>query len=284
MKKVTVFLSTIFAIAIVAVSFSSCGEEPGIYEPKKKISKVYEQKEGRDEYLVQDWLWNGNKLASITYYYRGEFDGKDEYTYEGNKIVKIIDDNGLYAEYIYADKQFKKINFFDSDDILRSEITFQYKGKKISTITIYGYNVCKNVISMIERSFMGKLLSEKGMKIVAEKLANQSKDTFVFYLSYDGENLTSISGDGYDATIYSDYDTHSNIWYNFYPFTYYHSNFYNVFSKNNPGKETVYYGESFDSIIYNYTYDGDSPGTIQKNYFNESGELIHTERTRIEYN
>ncbi|HNY62718.1 MAG TPA: hypothetical protein PLH70_01175 [Bacteroidales bacterium] len=284
MKKLIVFLLAILVVVVVAILFTSCEEQAGVYKPKKKIFKVYKQYGADPEYLVEEWKWNGKRLSSITYYYKGEFLAEEEFIYEGNKIVKIIDDNGLYAEYIYADKQFKKINFFDSDDILRSEITFQYKGKKISTITIYGYNVCKNVISMIERSFMGKLLSEKGMKIVAEKLANQSKDTFVFYLSYDGENLTSISGDGYDATIYSDYDTHSNIWYNFYPFTYYHSNFYNVFSKNNPGKETVYYGESFDSIIYNYTYDGDSPGTIQKNYFNESGELIHTERTRIEYN
>ncbi|HNY62729.1 MAG TPA: hypothetical protein PLH70_01230 [Bacteroidales bacterium] len=277
MKKVTVFLSTIFAIAIVAVSFSSCGEEPGIYEPKKKISKVYEQKEGRDEYLVQDWLWNGNKLASITYYYRGEFDGKDEYTYEGDRIVKIEDNWEYYAEFYYLNKKFDKIKYYKPNNSLSVEITFQYDGKKVSVITFRNYDWDKNVISMISRSMMDYLLPEEGIKMIVEKLTNQAdKFTLVLDLSYKGDNLSLISLDNEPIYIFEDYDNNYNVFYNFFPFsTYYEDIYINIYSKNNPRKVTnEYYGEV---TTFTYTYDGKFPITIEAD---TEGDLL---KTRIVY-
>ena len=277
MKKVTVFLSTIFAIAIVAVSFSSCGEEPGIYEPKKKISKVYEQKEGRDEYLVQDWLWNGNKLASITYYYRGEFDGKDEYTYEGDRIVKIEDNWEYYAEFYYLNKKFDKIKYYKPNNSLSVEITFQYDGKKVSVITFRNYDWDKNVISMISRSMMDYLLPEEGIKMIVEKLTNQAdKFTLVLDLSYRGDNLSLISLDTEPIYTFEDYDNNYNVFYNFFPFSVYYEDInINIYSKNNPGKVI---NEYYDEITtFTYTYDGKFPITIEAD---TEGEIL---KTRIVY-
>lgn len=277
MKKVTVFLSTIFAIAIVAVSFSSCGEEPGIYEPKKKISKVYEQKEGRDEYLVQDWLWNGNKLASITYYYRGEFDGKDEYTYEGDRIVKIEDNWEYYAEFYYLNKKFDKIKYYNPNNSLSVEITFQYDGKKVSVITFRNYDLDKNVISMISRSMMDYLLPEEGIKMVVEKLTNQAdKFTLILDLSYKGDNLSLISLDSEPIYTFEDYDNNYNVFYNFFPFSAYYEDInINIYSKNNPRKVI---NEYYDEITtFTYTYDGKFPITIEAD---TEGDIL---KTRIVY-
>ena len=63
MKKLSVFLSTILTIAIVAIAFTSCEDPAGVYKPAKKIAKVYEQEVGEPEYLSQEWTWDGNKVA-----------------------------------------------------------------------------------------------------------------------------------------------------------------------------------------------------------------------------
>jgi len=265
MKKLSVFLSTILAIAIVAISFTSCEDPAGVYKPEKKIAKVYEQEVGEPEYLSQEWTWDGNKVASISYYYDGEFGGKDEFTYDGDRVEKIRDNYGYYAEYEYNDKQYEKIEYYNPTNELLAEITFQYDGKKISVITLKSYVVDKNVIKMVERGFIGKMLPKEGMKVVAEKMADQSKETTVMSLSYDGDNISSLTT-GSNVFSYSDYDTYSNIWFNFFPFSAYEADANSqIFSKNNPGKVVSQMGSINIPTTFIYTYDGNVPATIQAN-------------------
>jgi hypothetical protein len=264
MKKLSVFLSTILAIAI-AISFTSCEDPAGVYKPEKKIAKVYEQEVGEPEYLSQEWTWDGNKVASISYYYDGEFGGKDEFTYDGDRVEKIRDNYGYYAEYEYNDKQYEKIEYYNPTNELLAEITFQYDGKKISVITLKSYVVDKNVIKMVERGFIGKMLPKEGMKVVAEKMADQSKETTVMSLSYDGDNISSLTT-GSNVFSYSDYDTYSNIWFNFFPFSAYEADANSqIFSKNNPGKVVSQMGSINIPTTFIYTYDGNVPATIQAN-------------------
>jgi len=265
MKKLSVFLSTILTIAIVAISFTSCEDPAGVYKPEKKIAKVYEQEVGEPEYLSQEWTWDGNKVASISYYYDGEFGGKDEFTYDGDRVEKIRDNYGYYAEYEYNDKQYEKIEYYNPTNELLAEITFQYDGKKISVITLKSYVVDKNVIKMVERGFIGKMLPKEGMKVVAEKMADQSKETTVMSLSYDGDNISSLTT-GSNVFSYSDYDTYSNIWFNFFPFSAYEADANSqIFSKNNPGKVVSQMGSINIPTTFIYTYDGNVPATIQAN-------------------
>ena len=264
MKKLSVFLSTILAIAI-AISFTSCEDPAGVYKPEKKIAKVYEQEVGEPEYLSQEWTWDGNKVASISYYYDGEFGGKDEFTYDGDRVEKIRDNYGYYAEYEYNDKQYEKIEYYNPTNELLAEITFQYDGKKISVITLKSYVVDKNVIKMVERGFIGKMLPKEGMKVVAEKMADQSKETTVMSLSYDGDNISSLTT-GSNVFSYSDYDTYSNIWFNFFRFSAYEADANSqIFSKNNPGKVVSQMGSINIPTTFIYTYDGNVPATIQAN-------------------
>ena len=295
MKKLAVFLLTILVIAVVSIPFTSCGdpeelEKPvvpvdpgeGVYKPGKKIAKVYEQEEGEPERLIQEWTWNGNEVASIDYYdFESEIEGVDEYLYEGGRVVKVRDNWGYYAEYSYLNKQFDKIKYYGPTNILLLEFIFQYDGKNVSTITVRDYYGDKKVISMIERGFMGKLLSDGGMKMVAKKLSNQSKEDIVLTLSYEGENLSLITM-GVESIAFSDYDSYSNIWYKFHPFSAYEENFeFRALSKNNPGKST-YNVESNTSITtYTYTYDGNFPVTIQSNTVHGNFNYVLT--TRIVY-
>ena len=287
MKKLTSFLFAILAVAVVSILFTSCEEQPGVYKPKKKISKVYQQEAGEVEYLKEEWIWDGNKVSSISYYDEGELQAKDEFIYEGDRLSKIRTEDGFYTDYFYADKKFEKIKCYNPNGALLTEISFQYGGKKISTITFDNYQVCKKMISMIERGFMGKLISEEGMKIVAEKLANTTKGTTTMNFSYEGENLSSVAienpAESFDIT-FADYDAHSNVMYNFFPYVSYKDLNYYVFGKNNPGKETYHYSNNVSITAYNYTYDGDFPLIIQANSFSGEGTLLTTKITRLEYN
>ena len=288
MKTIVLFLSTIFAIAIAVVLFTSCEDQPGVYKPKKKISKVFVREEGKSEYLKEEWEWNGEKVYSIAYYNEIGFKGKDIYMYDGDRVSKIVDDQEYHVEYFYNGKQFEKIKYYDPNGVLLLDIALEYNGKKVSKLIIQGYQnkLEQHTISMVERGFMGKLLSKEGMKIVAEKLANQSKEIFNVNLQYEGDNLISVNDGTWDDT-YSDYDTHSNIWYNFFPFSYYRFISFNVFSKNNPGKFVTKSKFGVSTTTHSYTYDGDFPVRIQSYKVYDSNEdtydyeLMYT--TRFEY-
>ena len=289
MKKIIVFLLAVLTIAVVPTLFTSCEDSAGVYKPKKKISKVYEQKVGAEpvpNHLSEEWKWDGNKVSSISYYDESGFIDKENFIYDGDRITKIVDDQGNFAEYLYADKKFDKIKYCTPNGELLAEITFQYSKKKISVITFKEYDVNKNVISMIERGFIGRLLPKEGIQIVAKKLSNLSKETFVINLSYEGDNLLSITDGAYTYT-FSDYDTHFNIWYNFFPFSGDEYIKLNVFSKNNPGKSILRYEQVNSTITHSYIYDGDFPITIQSfvNYDHDDDTYDYQRVyiTRVEY-
>ena len=120
--------------------------------------------------------------------------------------------------------------------------------------------------------------------MIATKLVNQSKKTIGVNLTYAGDNLASVELENETIT-YSDYDTHSNIWYNFFPFTDDESFNLHVFSKNNPGKVIDEFEISSTTTRYVYTYDGEFPVIIQSNevYENDHGVEYDASRIRIEY-
>ena len=306
MKKLTGFLLAILAFAVVSISFTSCGEpeEPdnpngpnvseetraGVYNPGRKISKIYVQKEGEQECLLQKWTWDKNRLASITHYSRGVYGDIDElnyeYIYEGNRLLKFKVGDEFYCDFFYNGPHFEKIEYRSSSGKLVYEYhTFQYEGDKISEVTYRhtGYGFDKKQMSTIEGGFMGTLLSQTGVRKISEETADPTKEfTNSRNFFYEGENLVSIKMGGYDTyMICSDYDTHFNAYYNFIPiFVLGNGLDYLAMSKNNPGKVTIYPG-IYHPVIYTYTYDHGYPVTIQKTDYIEDNPVVTI--TRIEY-
>lgn len=274
MKKLTGFLLAILAIIIVSISFISCEEqETGVYMHNKKVSKLYWKESGQPEQLYATLEWEGNKVASISYYYQGVVIYKDEFIYEGERLVKTKDDHGQYAEYEYFAKRLIKTKYYTPDGVLEAEITYEYDGEKVSTITLNIHDQFDKMNNMIERGFLGQLLGDRGMKIVADKLANQIKgdDTVVLNLTHEGENLSLLSvernGEDDGIFIYSNYDNHSNPSFNMCFFSTSLNLFFpQVFSKNNLGKSTTTYSNTADSYTttYTYTYENNYPVTIER--------------------
>ena len=298
MKKLAVFLSTILVIAVVSISFTSCvepeePEEPiipevpddsgaGIYKPGKKISKVYEQDEFDVEYLLEDWTWHENTLVSIDYYDEGEFEGQDEYFYDGDRLDVIRSNDGHYAVFSYRNKQYDNIKYYDINDVLVTEVIFEYNGNKVSKITVQKFFEDKKVISMINRGLMGKLFPDEVVKMVTQNTSNKSKGTYVFTISYNGDNIASVSSSYGSNITYSDFDNYSSPWYNASPFSACHETIdIEIYSKNNPRKVIMTVDSYVADLTLTYTYDGNFPVTIHLNAL--YGEIHHSSTTRIVY-
>ena len=103
MRKRSVFLGIVLAvICVVAVS---C-ERDGVYQPKKKISKIYyDYVTGKDLYCT--WVWDGDKLNTIVYPRGTEL----QFYYIGNQIdsvCKVIPNyptGSNYYKFIYDKKK-----------------------------------------------------------------------------------------------------------------------------------------------------------------------------------
>ena len=128
-------IKVITVVALVAVMsagmFSACKKD-GVYNPKKKISKIYEQNDNGEKELSETWTWDGNKLARIDYA-NGNF---NVFEYEKDRLINITDRNGNYQKYIYDGSKIDKIQHWSKDgSVLFEEYKFEHKGSKISKIT-----------------------------------------------------------------------------------------------------------------------------------------------------
>ena len=90
MKKVLI----LSLCAVLCAALISCEKEkPGVYNPKKKIQKIYCENDG-EKVLDQVWNWSGKLLNRIDYYYHGNVAGSDVYSYDSkNRIVRITNED-----------------------------------------------------------------------------------------------------------------------------------------------------------------------------------------------
>ena len=130
MKKNIVFC---LCVAVIAL-FSACNKDPeGIYNPSKKIQKVYTIEDGA-QLLSELWHWDGDLLKSYDKYYGMEF-YTTSFTYDNTNRVIAMDDNGSHAEFIYEGKKIKKIvitSLLNNSEAAYYE--FEHKGNKMSQI------------------------------------------------------------------------------------------------------------------------------------------------------
>ena len=102
MKQTALFLS------LLMIVFSSCKKEDvdGVYDPKKKIDRIYKENLNGEKYLVELWNWDKKQLKSIDQY---DSDGKvyntETYSYNDNGQIESVsgDKHDWTAYYHYKD-------------------------------------------------------------------------------------------------------------------------------------------------------------------------------------
>jgi hypothetical protein len=280
MKKSLLILA---AIAIVC-AFSACDKE-GVYHPKKKIVKIYEQQGGQSKELTERWTWDGRNLSKIS-------NGTDSYyrkfTYDKNRIKKITWSDGEFFVFSFDGNFIKKVEYHGAAGELYATYNFTHTKKKVTTLTIeeYDYDItAKNKKDMAAtlRLFLPEQTAED---IVTKKrpasLAKGETTTTIYEYEWDGDNIQTMTvseiSENYSYTreVTYTYDKKTNPYYNF--FESYATSKNNVtlaegvYVETNTGN-TVSYTYTYE---YDITYDGNWPTEILSMYRNGSYTSLYT--------
>ncbi|MBO7445375.1 MAG: hypothetical protein J6T86_03085 [Bacteroidales bacterium] len=119
------------SIAVIAL-FSACNkDQEGVYNPSKKIQKIYEVEDGVQA-LSAVWNWDGDLLASID-----EYSGMDIFTttfsYDNSNRLIAMDNAVSHSECFYDGNKIQKI-VVTSNGVELGSYEFEHKGSKISLI------------------------------------------------------------------------------------------------------------------------------------------------------
>lgn len=127
----------IAAAAVLLLGVTSCNkDQEGVFNPKQKISVIYEQGSSTSEsydgqrwtefysddtrmYKAQEWTWDGKQLQQIKGY---TTDGNLSYT----------------QSFTYEKKKLTRVDYVDAEYNHSSYTTFEYDGKQLVKATLYG--------------------------------------------------------------------------------------------------------------------------------------------------
>ncbi len=267
MKKIF----SILLIACVAMLFSACQKE-GVYNPSKKISKIYYTNSEGVKNLSQVWTWNkNNTLEKIDFYSSGTLAYTYNFTYEKKRLVRMNNyANNRSIEYKYEKNMLKEANTY-SGGTLQDTYTFTHKNGKIVKITdtyLNNKGAIENEINPLQF-----ILSEELCQTVDQnrKRISDGKGTIVFNyeLTWDKNNPVKMvmteEGSSENMVYDVQYDKKNNPYYNAYNQFYFEENLYNGhLGQNNVTRieyrETEDDGEVYTGVEnYEYTYDGNYP-------------------------
>lgn len=263
MKKMN-YLSVLL-IALMIMTFTSCDKD-GVYNPKKKINRIFTSSAGDSKQLEETWTWDKNLLTKIdfgeNYVYRFEYDGK--------RLAKILSSDGnTTINFFYDGSKYDKVEenykYSVEEDLYSYSISalttykFTYDGSKISKITVnhtstYTYDLPFDfkgeVVKHAPKSKLSPLrffLSEESCKKVAEirsaKEENKNSETYTstytITLTWDGNNVSKevyeevTDGELYTYSYTFTYDKEKNPYYGLFVGE---SESFISFSKNNVAK------------------------------------------------
>ena len=122
------------AVGILATFGVASCERDGVYQPAKKISKIYIQEGNGDKQLYAEWKWKGNKLEQIAYPLNRD---TAHFSYEKGKMSKISYTGVLprYFSFQYDANLLSKMNLYEENTLLVSYQFFHDK-KKINKVIV----------------------------------------------------------------------------------------------------------------------------------------------------
>lgn len=268
MKKV---LLSVLALAMVTM-FAACTKD-GVFNPSKKISRVYESSGSSARHLTELWHWDGKKLSSIDYYTSsGALSYIYNFSYDGNQLTRVdCYAANYYIEFSYDAGRIKKFSTYSNGSLyLTGEAG--YSNKKLSKMVLTYYSkkgtaeetpelaqVNANMLDLIIPCFD----KEEYIKNVATKAVGSA----VYNFTWNGSNISEqvfTSGSSRTTRKYT-YDKKNNPYYGSL-MAFYDEGPSVWGSKNNIVSQivTVQDNTGMDNtdFHYSYTYDGNWP-TIQ---------------------
>ena len=240
-----------------------------MYNPSKKIQKIYYVNDEGVNELLEVWNWDGKLLTSID-----NVDGSDSYktvfSYDSKKRLARIDAEGSHSEFVYDGKYLDKIVI--TSEGVSSTIEIKHEKDKISEITMDDFlsdldwkkmKMVNPLRFMIPEAFPAV---EKAMK----KCPRDAKgDQIVIKLTWTGDNVSSmelsfpIYGMMFTETMDFTFDNYNNPMYGAFASMMSETGMFTFLNKNNPlTMKTSYMGQVLDSSEYIYEYEGKFPTKV----------------------
>lgn len=256
-------------VALFAFASTSCHKD-GVFNPKKKISRVFYQYNGGSKTLAATYVWNKNKLDKIDY---GDGDIA-YYTYDGKKVSKIS--NGAQVvNFTYDGAKLSKVEL-SYEGQLEESIAVTHDGNKITKLVITEYDSDYKDAKDIVRtglSLRGILpattcdnLVEK--QIQAKESGRKGTYTYTLEFKYDGWNIIEErwveDNDVYAFT----YDKCNNPFFGLFGGDFGGDGDYVDYleSKNNIEKVSNTYDGEYSESFFQYSYDGKWPTEKRRIY------------------
>lgn len=286
MKKSIIFC---LCVALVAL-FISCDKKEGVYNPSKKIQKIYTVEDG-DKELSEVWHWDGKVLTSIDYI-DDMYAKTATFSYDKNNRLVAMDANGAHSELIYDGKYIKAIET-SYEGVVISTTEFEHQNGKISEMRLTDVYMDDDVWDkmlivnpmryVIPEAFP---VVEKTMKKCAKAKGN---DQIIIKLNWKGNNANSMEitstmwGQTMTEYIELTFDNMNNPMYGL--LTSMGSDVAtNLFvNKNNPLSMTYsYLGLEVGKVNYTYEYENNFPTKITMIVIDD-GDVEDTETFIYEY-
>jgi len=280
MKRIVI----VFIAIIAAIAFSSCEKEQlGMYNPKKKIHKIYQKTGNSEKKLTETWTWEGDKLMRVDIDDIGASIA-DIFEYDGKFMSKItrtmthLSGQSVVGEFLfsYDGKKLTKIELL-TDGVIDGYVTFLYEGNKISKMmTELSITKSSQAVDIVFSS-MRYVLPAELLNILKETHKSMEKSTadaqivLTSTLTWDGDNIKKVIAEtlfGENVQIHNieySYDTKNNPFYGNYlgsTTTTITGAGTNGMTKNNPTKIVRFIvDEPYSNMeaTYTYKYEGNYP-------------------------
>ena len=255
-------------VALFAFASTSCHKD-GVFNPKKKISRVFTQYNGGSKTLAATYVWNKNKLEKIDY---GDGDIA-YYTYDGKKVSKITY-GAQVMNFTYDGAKLSKVEVSYEGQLYYS-YAVTHDGNKITKLVVTEYDSDKNDVKSIVRTGLclrGILpattcdnLVEK--QIQAKESGRKGTYTYTLEFKYDGWNIIEERWvEDNDVYTYT-YDKCNNPFFGLFGGSDYVEY---LESKNNIEKVSNTYNGGYSESSYQYSYDGKWPTERRRVYSDNS--------------
>lgn len=281
MKKT--ILITVAAVLLLGVA--SCNkDQDGVYNPKKKISKIYLSYESEycwdgetDTYsaprhLSEQWDWDGNLLVSRTSYGSGgSIVDTYTYTYDGKRLSRV-DWNDLsqnvtgYTTFSYDGKELMSADVYSGYGTPSYDCTYRFThtDSKITRIEYSGGNKkagFHNNNIIMDILFPMDIQTKNRAAYLQARKASKDLDVYIYEITWSGNNISQIkmSKGSWSATFAYTYDGKKNPFYGMWRYLEFDPE---DLDKNNVQTRTYSNTDMYRSnSTYTYTYSDDYPMT-----------------------
>jgi len=183
------------ALSIMAAFTAISCEKDGVYNPTRKISKIYIQEANNEKQMYAEWIWESNRLMQIVYPISQD---TAHFSYEKGVISRInyTGNTPYYLTFHYDKNLYSTINLYKENAMIGS-YQFFYDQKKVSKIIVTEYSSDQKTALFLEEIFalfsLPEIVSESVKEIALEYV----------YKGGSGDNGNGNNGEGASSVINS---------------------------------------------------------------------------------